>query len=225
MKLWSDSFRDGGSIPADCAFAAIDAAQHVRLSSNRNPHLAWSEVPAGTESLVLFCIDGDAPLDASEVNQEGRSLAETLPRGDFFHWSLIDIPAGLRSIAEGALADGVQAGGKPGPEVASSLAGAPAHNGAAPPMRQGVNDYTGWFAGDAAMAGDYYGYDGPCPPWNDLRLHHYIFRIYALDLPRLALEGRFSCAEACAAIRGHIIDEAQLIGTYTLNPQLLPVKQ
>jgi phosphatidylethanolamine-binding protein (PEBP) family uncharacterized protein len=44
-------------------------------------------------------------------------------------------------------------------------------------------------------AGDYYGYDGPCPPWNDLRLHHYIFRLYALDVPRLDLQGRFGAAE------------------------------
>ncbi|MFN9678698.1 MAG: hypothetical protein ACK58C_14060, partial [Betaproteobacteria bacterium] len=42
MKLWSDSFTDGGRIPGECAFAVIDPAQHVKLSSNRNPHLAWS---------------------------------------------------------------------------------------------------------------------------------------------------------------------------------------
>ena len=28
--------------------------------------------------------------------------------------------------------------------------------------RQGVNNYTEWFAGDNDMRGDYYGYDGPC---------------------------------------------------------------
>ena len=34
-----------------------------------------------------------------------------------------------------------------------------------------MNDYTGWFAGNADMGGDYYGYDGPYPPFNDLRTH------------------------------------------------------
>lgn len=100
--------------------------------------------------------------------------------------------------------------GKPGPET--TLAGVP--------LRQGVNDYHGWFSGDPTMDGDYYGYDGPCPPWNDERVHHYIFRLYALDVPRLELAGRFTCADVLNAIHGHIIDEAQLIGTYTLNSAL-----
>ncbi|MES2114315.1 MAG: YbhB/YbcL family Raf kinase inhibitor-like protein [Pseudomonadota bacterium] len=215
MRLWSDTFRDGSAIPAQCALAAIDPVSRVRLSGNRHPHLAWDEVPAGTESLVLFCIDGDAPQDGSDVNLEGRTVPASLARGDFFHWTLADLPPTVCVLPEGALAAGVVAHGKPGPAVTLAA------NGAVHALRQGINDYTGWFAGDPAMAGDYYGYDGPCPPWNDLRLHHYIFRIYALDVPRLALEGRFTGPEACAAIHGHIIDEAQLIGTYTLNPALV----
>jgi Raf kinase inhibitor-like YbhB/YbcL family protein len=210
MKLSSDSFRDGGGIPSKCAFAELDTGLGLRHAGNRNPQLSWREVPAGTESLVLLCIDGDAPTDGGQVNHADFSLPLSLPRGDFFHWSLIDIPPAMQSIAEGALSAGVSAGGKSGPDVA--LDGVP--------LRQGINDYHGWFAGDPAMAGAYYGYDGPCPPWNDERVHHYIFRLYALDLPRLELEGRFTCADVLNAIHGHIIDEAQLIGTYTLNPAL-----
>jgi len=210
MKLSSDSFRDGGSIPAKCAFAELDIDLGFQHASNRNPHLAWHEVPAGTESLVLLCIDGDAPIDASLVNRADLTLPEHLPRGDFFHWSLVDIPLSMSAIAEGALSKGVTARGKPGPAV--TLDGVP--------LRQGINDYHGWFSGDPAMAGDYYGYDGPCPPWNDERVHHYIFRLYALDVPRLELEGRFTCADVLNAIHGHIIDEAQLIGSYTLNSPL-----
>lgn len=210
MRLWSDSFRDCGLIPADHAFAAIDPQARVRLSDNRNPHLAWDEVPNGTESLALFCIDVDAPLDAGAVNREGRSLAESLPRGEFFHWSLVDIPLALQSLGAGALSALVTPRGKPGAPL--SLGGQP--------VRQGVNDFSTWFAGDPDMAGDYYGYDGPCPPWNDLRIHHYVFRLYALDLPRLDLAPRFTGAQARAALYGHIIDEAQLIGAYSLNPEL-----
>jgi Raf kinase inhibitor-like YbhB/YbcL family protein len=210
MKLSSESFRDGTAIPAACAFATMGADGQVTLSANRNPQLSWSDVPAGTESLVLLCIDGDVPADATDVNRTGVTLPANMPRDDFFHWSLIDIPVGLHQIAEGALSDGVVARGKPGPEL--DLDGAD--------LRQGVNDYTRWFSTDPAMAGDYYGYDGPCPPWNDERVHHYIFRMYALDVPRLALEGRFTCVDVLNAIHGHIVDEAQLIGTYTLNPAL-----
>jgi hypothetical protein len=182
----------------------------VALSANRNPQLSWSDVPAGTESLVLLCIDGDVPQDATDVNRSGVTLPASMPRDDFFHWSLIDIPVGLHQIAEGALSDNVVAHGKLGPET--TLEGVA--------LRQGVNDYSRWFSTDPAMAGDYYGYDGPCPPWNDERVHHYIFRMYALDVPRLALAGRFTCVDVLNAIHGHIVDEAQLIGTYTLNPAL-----
>lgn len=208
MKLWSDSFKDGGAIPAEFAFAEQDAATRIHLSANRNPHLAWDDVPAGTQSLLLVCIDGDVPTIGADVNQEGKTLPASMPRADFYHWTLADIPASQTAIAAGALADGVAAKGKPGPDATL--------DGAA--VRQGVNDYTGWFAGDAQMAGDYYGYDGPCPPWNDERLHHYVFRLYALDVPRLPLEGRFTGPQALEAIRGHILDEAQCIGSYTLNP-------
>lgn len=211
MRLWSDTFQNGGTIPAANAFAAPDPAAHIQLSDNRNPHLAWDDVPNGTESLVLFCIDGDAPADGRQVNQERRPLE--LPRTDFFHWALIDIPPVVRCIGEATMSDRVTPRGKPGP-----LAPIIARDGAEHQLRHGLNDYTGWFSGDPQMAGDYYGYDGPCPPWNDLRVHHYVFRLYALDVPHLALEGSFTGHEACAAIHGHILDEAQLIGAYALTP-------
>jgi Raf kinase inhibitor-like YbhB/YbcL family protein len=207
MKLWSDTFKDGEAIPGANAFAVKDPATHVRLSSNRNPHLAWSEVPAGTESLVLVCIDGDVPTIGDDVNQEGKTLPASMPRADFFHWSLIDIPLKRTSIAEGEFSSAVTPRGKTGPSV----------EGSREALRHGVNDYTGWFAGDEDMAGDYYGYDGPCPPWNDERVHHYIFRLYALDIARLPLGGRFTGPDVCKAIHGHILDEAQIIGTYTLR--------
>ncbi|MGX9776184.1 YbhB/YbcL family Raf kinase inhibitor-like protein [Janthinobacterium aestuarii] len=204
MKLWSETFRDGGLMPADYAFAEIDPASRVRLAGNRNPHLAWDDVPNGTESLALFCIDPDAPQDASLANRDDQALPLTALRGDFYHWSLLDIPISMRVIAAGEFSSGITPRGK----------------AAGSGLRQGINDYTGWFAGDAAMAGDYYGYDGPCPPWNDERIHHYIFRLYALDVPQLALPERFTGQQAHAALYGHILDEAQLVVAYSLNPEL-----
>ena len=207
MRLWSDTFRDGGVLPTGYAFAEIDPDRQVRLAGNHNPHLAWDEVPNGTESLALFCIDGDAPVDASLANRAGHSLPLASARGDFFHWSLLDIPLAMRSIASGQFSSAVTPRGKP-------AASGPGH------LRQGLNDYTSWFAGDPGMAGDYYGYDGPCPPWNDERLHHYLFHLYALDVPRLALAERFTGRQAFDAIYGHILDEARLVVAYTLNPAL-----
>jgi Raf kinase inhibitor-like YbhB/YbcL family protein len=215
MRLWSDSFTDGGIIAPRCAFGAIDPDSHVRLSSNRNPHLAWDDVPAGTQSLALFCIDIDAPTVGTDVNQAGRTVAEALPRTEFFHWTLIDLPPALKSISEGMFSDMVTPHGKPGP-----LHALPVKNGTEHQLRQGVNDYSSWFATDPDMAGEYYGYDGPCPPWNDLRVHRYLFRLYALDVPQLPIDGSFTGPQARLAIRGHILDEAQILGIYSLHPDV-----
>ena len=58
-------------------------------------------------------------------------------------------------------------------------------------LRHGINSYTAWFAGDAEMSGEYFGYDGPFPPWNDRRTHNYTFTIYALDVDRAPVDGTF----------------------------------
>ena len=62
-----------------------------------------------------------------------------------------------------------------------------------------MNDYTGWFAGDADMGGTYNGYDGPAPPWNDLRVHRYHFQLFALDIERYPVDGDFNAGD----VAGH----------------------
>jgi len=205
MKVTSTSFADGGAIPAEFAFCAPDPHTHATLSRNRSPHLAWSDVPAGTKSFAILCHDPDVPSRGDDVNQEGRVVPASLPRVDFFHWVLVDLPASVKSVEAGEFASSVTPRGKPGPE---------APRGA----RQGINDYTGWFASDPSMAGDYYGYDGPCPPWNDERLHHYHFVLLATDLARCPVDGAFTGAQVRAALEGHVLAEARLTGTYSLNP-------
>lgn len=209
MKLWSNSFPDGGVIPGEFAFGIPDPDSHVRLSANRNPHLAWDEVPAGTGSLVLICHDPDVPSRGDDVNQEGRTVPASLPRVDFFHWVLVDLPPDLREIAAGECSAAVTPRGKAGPATGNVRFGA---------ARHGVNDYTGWFAGDEQMKGDYYGYDGPCPPWNDALPHHYVFTLYAVDRARLPVEGTLDGAAVRAALDGHVLAQASITGRYTLNP-------
>jgi len=207
MRLASRSFADGGVIPAGLAFCAPDAKTHVTLSQNRNPELSWSGAPAGTKSYALICHDPDVPSKGDDVNQEGRVVPATLPRVDFFHWVLIDLPATVTSVAEGEFASSVTAKGKPGPATSRGA-------------RHGINDYTGWFASDPAMAGNYYGYDGPCPPWNDAIAHRYVFTVFALDVARLAVEGAFTGADARNAMQGHLLAQASIMGRYTLNPSV-----
>jgi hypothetical protein len=210
MKLTSRSFDHEAPIPAEFAFARPEPESHFAFSENRNPHLSWSDLPPGCRSLALICVDPDAPTVPDDVNKEGRVVRADLPRGDFHHWVMIDIPASCREIRTGECSDGVVEGGKRWPR-------GPA---AAPAARQGVNDYTSWFAGDPRMGGTYLGYDGPAPPWNDLRVHRYHFSLSALDVDRLSVPDHFTAADVRRAIEGHVLAEAVLSGTYTLNPRL-----
>lgn len=215
MKLWTDSFKDGAAIPGEYAFCVIDPATHVALSNNKNPHLVWSDVPAGTKSIVLIVHDPDVPSRGDDVNQEGKTVPADLPRVDFFHWVLVDLPANITQIAAAEFCASVTPRGKSGPAIADSTITSAQIN-----PRQGLNDYTGWFAQDAQMAGDYFGYDGPCPPWNDSIVHRYVFTLYALDVARVAVDGKFTGGEVRAAIDGHVLARASLVGRYALNPDV-----
>ena len=208
MKLWSNSWVNGDRIPARYAAGKLAEGGGVTLSDNVNPHLAWSEVPAGTMSFALICHDFDVPSRGDDVNKDDREVPSDLPRTDFFHWVLVDLPASLREIREGEFSQGgLTPRGKPGP---ATLHGA----------RHGLNDYTGWFAGDPAMAGQYHGYDGCFPPFNDSLVHHYVFTLYALSVPRAAVDGSFTGPQVRAAIAPHVLAEATYSGTYTLNRRL-----
>jgi Raf kinase inhibitor-like YbhB/YbcL family protein len=60
-------------------------------------------------------------------------------------------------------------------------------------------------------SGDRIGYRGPLPPPG--LVHHYYFRLYALDAP-IALEAGLAKEAVSDAIRGHILAKGELIGTY-----------
>lgn len=209
MKFWSDSFGDGRPMPVRLAFGRHHPKTHVELSDNLNPHFAWSDLPEGTRSLALICHDPDVPSKGDDVNQEGKTVPYDLERVDFFHWLLVDLDAGRSTIAEGAFKKGVTPRGEDGPDGRDGT-------------RSARNDYTDWFAADDDMAGDYYGYDGPCPPWNDTREHRYVFTLYALDTPKAPIGDGARGADVREAIADHVLAEASWTGTYTINPDAKP---
>jgi Raf kinase inhibitor-like YbhB/YbcL family protein len=67
-------------------------------------------------------------------------------------------------------------------------------------VKQGVNDF-----GNV-------GYGGPCPPRGH-GMHHYHFRLFALDT-ELNLAARVKRAQLESAMKGHIVAQTELVGTY-----------
>lgn len=200
MHIASESFDHGQPIPAAFAFGTPEG-----FGGNRNPQLSWGGAPAGTRAFALLCIDADAPTDPALVANDRVDIPVEHPRGDFMHWAMVDIPPQVTSIEAGSCSDGVTKGGKRTPPGPSGT-------------RQGLNDYTGWFAGDPEMGGDWSGYDGPYPPAHDLRLHRYFFRVFALDVEHLELPERFTAGDVLRAMQGHVLAEAATWGSYGLHP-------
>ena len=66
---------------------------------------------------------------------------------------------------------------------------------------------------------DAHQYGGPCPPWNDERIHHYHFIVYALDVPSLGLGSNATAKEVVNALTSgpHTLAQGEVVGTYTLN--------
>ncbi len=201
-----DSWNDGAAIPARFAFGQPGTDAPFAPSDNISPEIRWSGAPEGTKSFAIICVDPDVPSSGEDVNQQGKTVPADLPRVNFYHWVLVDIPADCTGIEEGAASRGITPRGKP--------------VGATPHGLTGKNDYTGWFAGDPEMEGTYGSYDGPCPPWNDSIIHHYHFEVFALDTESLGLEGEFSGQQAVEAMQGHILAKASHMGTYSMNPEV-----
>lgn len=201
-----EGWADGAPIPEEFAFGVPADDGPMTFGPNRSPAIAWTGAPKGTKSFAIICHDPDVPSKADDVNKEGVTIPADLPRVDFYHWVLVDIPATITGLPIAADSDGVTVKGKPA--------------GPTPYGVRGLNSYTDFLAGNADMAGDYGGYDGPCPPWNDEILHHYIFSVYALDVPSLGLADRFGGSQALQAMENHVLARGQWMGTYSLNPAL-----
>jgi len=189
----------------------VDPFQRFRekatfAGGNISPALSWTPGPAGTKSYALLMTDPDVPANLSLAGQPGVWIPAHAPRQTIYHWVLADIPPGLTFLSEGAESTGPVPKGKP--------------YGPMPHGVRGINAYTQLMASDPEMAGEYGGYDGPHPPPNDLRLHHYTVRIVALDIPTLGLSGPFTGHDVEKAIQGHILAVGEDVGTFTANPNL-----
>jgi Raf kinase inhibitor-like YbhB/YbcL family protein len=207
LKVSVDTFKNGKVIPVRYAFCAPAAQGHTSPGPNVNPRISWSKGPAGTKSYAIIVSDPDVPTIRDNMNKEGVTVSASIPRRTFFHFILIDIPSDVRSIAEGDESEARVVHGKPATPTKVGI--------------RGLNDYTTALAGNEAMKGKYYGYDGPCPPWNDEIVHHYHFRVYALSVATLKLTGDFSGTETLAAIKDKVLAQGESVGLYSQYPPVM----
>lgn len=61
-------------------------------------------------------------------------------------------------------------------------------------------------------------YNGPCPPSG---VHHYIFKLYAIDT-MLTIDENGTKQEAMKAMEGHLLEYTELIGLYERAAELTP---
>ena len=100
IQVLSKAFSAGGAIPA----------RYSCQGENVSPDLAWSNLPAGTKTIVILCDDPDAPV------------------GNWVHWVLYDLPA-----SETGIADGVKAAPPAGARHGLNSWNKPGYGGPCPP--------------------------------------------------------------------------------------------
>lgn len=205
MNLYSRDFMEMGKMPHECVFGTFErfpdsGKDRFRVRENKNPHLCWTDLPPETKSIALICDDLDA-ADVDQAEYTSGTVSRDVKRRAHCHWVLIDVPVEVGFIANGEFSDGVFIGGKPGPEA---LYGS----------RQGLNEFTQFLAKDPMMSGNYYGYDGPCPPFG-ADPHRYRFTVYALGERRLSkIQGPFTKEDVLAAAKELILDQASITGCF-----------
>ncbi|MEN5072242.1 YbhB/YbcL family Raf kinase inhibitor-like protein [Isoptericola cucumis] len=113
FSLASEDVADGQALHRDFSVDGADVS----------PQLTWSGFPDGTESFVVSCFDPDAPT----------------PSG-YWHWTLVDVPATVTSLARGAgAADG--SGLPAGAFHVASDGGRTGFEGAGPPPGDHAHRY------------------------------------------------------------------------------------
>lgn len=126
ITLRSDDFTHGAQLPTRSVMESLDLGGRDEL-----PQLSWSNVPEGTESFALSCLDPDAPTASG-----------------FWHMSAFNIPASVTSIPGGAVrwdeidwsVFGVSGAGQ-GPVFVANDRNVAGFTGAAPPVGHGQHRY------------------------------------------------------------------------------------
>jgi Raf kinase inhibitor-like YbhB/YbcL family protein len=192
----------GGRLPASAAYCPPSRMDPYEY--NISPSLSWSRGPRGTRSYAVLMTDLDVPKDLTLINKPGVTLDAQTPRVPFIHWVLIDIPPTITHLRRGEESARFVPKGNPIGPTDHGL--------------RGANVYSHFYPKDSPLAGPRGGYDGPCPPHNDVIAHRYVTRVYALDVTSLGLSGVFYGEDALGAMHGHILAVGEADAFYGGRP-------
>jgi Raf kinase inhibitor-like YbhB/YbcL family protein len=192
----------GGRLPASAAYCPPTPMEPAKY--NISPSVSWSRGPAATRSYALIMTDLDVPKDLSLINKSGVTLNADTPRVPFIHWVLIDIPPQITHLRRGEESAGFVLKGNPIGPTDHGL--------------RGANVYSHYYPKDSPLAGPRGGYDGPCPPHNDVVAHRYVTKVYALDVASLGLQGEFFGEDALRAMQGHVLASGEAAAVYSATP-------
>lgn len=112
MQLYSSAFKDDASIPKEYVMKAIGG-------DNISPPLTWKDSPKGAKSFAISMVDPHPFAN------------------NWVHWLVIDIPADVNSIPEGASGKSMPAGSV---ELVNSY-GSMGYGGPQPPKGTGEHPY------------------------------------------------------------------------------------
>lgn len=157
---------------------------------------------AGATSIAALTLTSPAFPSGSEVPKQ--HTCDGADRSPALTWS--DVPEGTKSFA--LIVDDPDA--PAGTWVHWVVYDLPAKTTRLP---QGVDPDDRLAGGGTLGMNDFHktGYGGPCPPAG--KPHRYFFRLYALDAAT-NLQPRATKADLIKAIEGHVLEQAELMGTY-----------
>lgn len=203
LSVTLEGIDENGYILPEYAFCIPDASGNVKDGPNHSVGLHWSKGHKDTKSYAIIAVDKDVPTKFDDAGKEGKTIPASMPRQDFYHWVLVNIPALVTEIPASTDSRELSKNGKSERQMPYGL--------------RGINDYAAYMASNPERKGVYAGYDGPCPPWNDERIHHYHFKVFALNVEKLPLKGNFGGKEAMQVIKKHTLAMGEAVGKYTLN--------
>lgn len=219
LQVQVDGVKSGEPIPAAQA-VCLPTTDGKSDASGKNirPTISWSGAPKGTESFAIFIMDPDVPADFSDAGKAGKVIAKDAKRQDFYHYGLVNLPATSTRVIDNT--------GNIDKNLGYPLyinPSDPAHGTIELLNDMGLNNYV-----KPATA-----YGGPCPPWNDARVHHYHYIVLALDkdapanipCPNNSADPAAFCNTAKNTFTRlitskHVLAKGVVIGTYTLNQTL-----